>query len=267
MKIGLRSYFILIWLFLCSNGFARKIVITDIDDTIRATNILKLPTIPFNILVRQSNAIPGMSETLQRLSAAGYEIHYVSAAPSMAKTRVRSFLRHNGFPAPENLNLRGRLVSSEKFKREQIQKIMESDELEELIMIGDNGQKDPFIYDKVASETKIKVQTFIHEFAPSENLQPNQKSFYNSLDLALQLRQSGTFTDADIRYWLGQFPQLYGSSPLVNYSRIPTDDLFSTLDQKADELPLELKKIVKSVIRQHKTNTCLSRSFVQALAN
>jgi len=67
-------------------------VISDIDDTVKQSNVADRRELLKNTLLREFTAVPGMPEAFRRWEAEGVAFHYVSASPWQLSSCLCSFL-------------------------------------------------------------------------------------------------------------------------------------------------------------------------------
>jgi len=147
---------------------AHWIVVSDIDDTIRETGVVKdirpadpggarpknyvhLLGDPFRACV----AVPGMAARYQQWRAHDHaEFVYLSRGPWFYRWRLAGFLRAGGFPS-------GRICLSSffpftpaRFKDTALNKFLRAQPGSAFVFIGDSGESDPETYSRVASDPK-----------------------------------------------------------------------------------------------------------------
>lgn len=143
-------------------------LVSDIDDTIKITNVLDRPEMLANTFLRAYQAVPGMAEAYRRFAAQGVALHYVSASPLPLLAALQALAAREGFP-------RGSLVlrpfrwidgtalelldPSETFKTEAIAAIVESFERRTFVLVGDTGERDPEIYAAIARRFPDRVRS------------------------------------------------------------------------------------------------------------
>jgi hypothetical protein len=171
-------------------------VVSDIDDTIKWSHILGP-----ELLVDGLNyhlAFKGMPELYTSLANAGAKVVYVTGAPDIlvAKLHINSIpqkvISTNHFPDGA-IHLRQLGESTEDFKVAAITKIMEDDPACQVILIGDNGEKDVETYTRVRqgdeSGSRVK-EVFIHKiYNGGSSLEPmaDQHPFVTAAELAAML--------------------------------------------------------------------------------
>ncbi|KAJ3066902.1 hypothetical protein HDU98_009846 [Podochytrium sp. JEL0797] len=136
-------------------------IITDLDDTIKHSDVFKGATSALNnaFFVPTSTPIAGMSELYQMFynnSKAAF--HYVSASPFQLADPIDSFLIENGFPAG-SVVLRDVWVqrSRREYKDAVAKELFTKYPNRKFILIGDAGEKDAEIYAKIFTDYPGRV--------------------------------------------------------------------------------------------------------------
>ena len=143
-------------------------VISDIDDTIKITEVLDKTKLLENTFLRPPKAVPGMADAYRRWAEQGVAFHYVSASPLPLLGALIGFADGAGFPRG-SLSLRpfrwtdgtaiDLLAPSEAYKREVIARLFESFERRRFVLVGDTGEHDPEIYADIARAHPEQVAT------------------------------------------------------------------------------------------------------------
>ena len=141
-------------------------VISDIDDTVKVSNVADRRELLRNTLLREFTAVPGMPEAFRRWEAAGVAFHYVSASPWQLSNCLCSFLAAAGLPAG-SMHLKlfrlkdstplGRLTARKRSKRRAIEQIMADFPGRKFVLVGDSGERDPEVYAAVARRRPEQV--------------------------------------------------------------------------------------------------------------
>jgi phosphatidate phosphatase APP1 len=134
-------------------------VISDIDDTVKVTNVGNRRELLANTLLREFYAVPGMAEVYRHWQASGTAFHYVSASPWQLANCLGGFLRDAGLPSG-SMHLKlfrlkdstplGRLPTRKRSKRRIIEHIMADFPRRKFLLVGDSGERDPEVYAEVA---------------------------------------------------------------------------------------------------------------------
>ena len=141
-------------------------VISDIDDTVKVTNVANRRELLANTLLREFSAVPGMAEVYRHWQAAGSAFHYVSASPWQLASCLGGFLRDAGLPSG-SMHLKlfrlkdstplGRLPSRKRSKRRVIEHIVTDFPRRKFLLVGDSGERDPEVYAEVARRHPDRV--------------------------------------------------------------------------------------------------------------
>lgn len=141
---------------LCPKGVS---VISDLDDTIKISNVLDKKALLANTFLREFSAVPGMSSVYRQWHDQGMAFHYVSGSPWQLYPSLGSFLMQSGFPKgsfhlrsfrlkdSSFLNL---FASAEEFKIPAIDAILKAYPQRSFVLVGDSGEKDPEVYGEMA---------------------------------------------------------------------------------------------------------------------
>lgn len=134
-------------------------VISDIDDTIKRTQVHDRRELLLNTFARPFHATPGLAAHYQRLAAdPALCFHYLSTSPIQLAPALLDFLREAGFPAG-SLHLREsthwrtllpRAGDTEAHKRGVIERLLADLPQRRFVLVGDSGEADPEIYAAVA---------------------------------------------------------------------------------------------------------------------
>ncbi|KNZ57028.1 uncharacterized protein VP01_225g11 [Puccinia sorghi] len=138
-------------------------VISDIDDTIKSTNVLGgLKCVLKNVFLAGFDqvAIAGMAEWYQSLQELGCWIHYISNSPLELWYCIEGFLSANGFPRGSmslkeyargaTSILSGIWESAGSRKRARVESIIKQFPKSKFICIGDSGEQDLEMYVSLA---------------------------------------------------------------------------------------------------------------------
>ena len=143
-------------------------VISDIDDTVKVTNVADKKELLRNTLLREFAAVPGIAAVYRRWERLGTAFHYVSASPWQLSTCLGGFLESAGLPTG-SLHLKlfrlkdstplGRLPSRKRSKRRAIEQVMADFPGRRFLLVGDSGERDPEVYAEVARRRSPARQT------------------------------------------------------------------------------------------------------------
>jgi hypothetical protein len=177
MKTFLMS---LILIFFSLQAGATVVLVSDIDDTVRQTNVRDLGS----MTVLKNAEFAGMATLYKDLANNSVDqIDYVTGAPSAIKKTSEFFLYWNGFPDGK-VHARNILFDTITHKVRTIKKIIEKTEPKLLLMIGDNGEHDTDSYTRIEEEFSGETVIFMHQLFDDE-IPKNQIPWLTSADLAV----------------------------------------------------------------------------------
>ncbi|OGR65540.1 MAG: hypothetical protein A2X31_00160 [Elusimicrobia bacterium GWB2_63_22] len=136
-------------------------VVSDIDDTIKISEVRDRTALVANTFVKPFTAAPGMAGLYGRLAEKGAWFHYVSASPWQLYAPLARFMVESGFPGGtlelKTFRWKDRTFLSlfqkpEAYKIPVITKLIETFPGRKFILIGDSGEKDPEIYGAIARQ-------------------------------------------------------------------------------------------------------------------
>ncbi len=149
-------------------------VVSDIDDTIKETNVGNRRELLANTFLREFRCIEGMAELFRQWAAKGASFHYVSSSPWQLFDPINQWTVDGGFP-PGTLHLRTfrlrdqvirRKASARRRKSQSIAKMMKVFPQRKFILIGDSGELDPEIYGKLFRKYSDRIAAvFIRDLA------------------------------------------------------------------------------------------------------
>ena len=136
-------------------GPAGLSIISDIDDTVKITNVLDRRRMWEATFYKRFEAVDGMPAAYHRLAATGVAFHYVSSSPWHLAEPLLDFLGANGLPlssiALKQVRLKDRtsldiVKPGRETKPPQIETILTTYPGRRFILIGDSGEDDPEVY-------------------------------------------------------------------------------------------------------------------------
>lgn len=141
-------------------------IISDIDDTIKVTNIADHKQLVNNTFFQDFKAVPGMAHLYQQLAALGATIHFVSSSPWQLYTPLQDFTMQAGFPwATMSLkyvrfrdeSLLNLFRTGSETKPAQIEPILQNHPDRRFILIGDSGEEDPEVYGEMSRRYPAQI--------------------------------------------------------------------------------------------------------------
>ncbi len=158
-------------------------VISDIDDTIKITEVRDRHATLRNTFLREFQPVSGMAEFYQAFARSnGAAFHYISASPWQLYEPLAGFVRTNGFPAGtfalkefrwQDKSFLSLFANPEKYKSGVIEPLIKQFPKRKFILIGDSGERDPEIYATLAQKypqqiVRIFIRDVTGESAASE---------------------------------------------------------------------------------------------------
>ncbi len=175
-------------------------LISDIDDTILISEVTQKRRLLANTFLknaRQRQAVPGMASLYTRLMAQNAEpasapLFYLSASPRQLQDAISDFLGHNSFPPGVLLTKRvsndfsgDPLLDQFSYKTQKIEEIFARLPWVRFILVGDDGERDPEIYDWVRQRHPDRVaDIWIRRVSsdPLRNRPPHQQNIADVLN-------------------------------------------------------------------------------------
>lgn len=180
------------------------LVISDIDDTVKVTEVGDKKRMLENTLLKPFQAVAGMPELYRRLSESGAEFVYVSGSPWQLFPPLSEFIAANQYPIAgmelrkfrlQDLDVSAMLNSPESYKLETIRRIIDDFPMRELMMIGDSADRDPEVYGRLAREYPQQVRRIlIRNVTDEEEAAPRYAEAFR--DLPRELWQVYSEVDA-----------------------------------------------------------------------
>lgn len=131
-------------------------IISDVDDTLKVSNVPNRRDLFHNTFARAFAPIPGMPSLYQACALSGAAFHYVSGSPWQLYEPLSQFWREQGYPQGsfhlKRFRLREtarkmRTMSPQKaHKRAAIEPLIAAFPQRQFLLVGDAGEQDPDIY-------------------------------------------------------------------------------------------------------------------------
>ncbi len=146
-------------------------VVSDIDDTLRETNVASVVEMLRGTFTRPMKAVPGMRDVL--LGEAGSKdatFHYVSASPWQLYEPLWAFFRRAGFPqgTMHLRRFRGKDRSAinlfrdpSRMKLSVIERLLAEMPGRDFVLIGDSGEHDAMVYAALAREHEGRIASIV----------------------------------------------------------------------------------------------------------
>ncbi len=145
-------------------------IISDIDDTIKISQVRDKSELLWNTFCRPFRPAPGMAELYLSWAAEDVRFHYVSASPWQLYSPLAAFLSEHKFPAGsfqmKHWRLQDRTVlnlfgSQEEYKRSVIEPLLKQFPHDRFVLVGDTGEQDAKIYAGLARDYPQVSRIFI----------------------------------------------------------------------------------------------------------
>lgn len=177
------------------------IVVSDIDDTIKITNILNHKEKIERTFLLPFVAVPGMPELYRSWQKAfGPRIHFhiVSAGPWQLNEPLRKFTAEAGYP-PFTWTMRSVDIGNPAvvlkelsanpydFKLQAIRALMSRFPRRHVVLVGDSGEKDPEVYARIVSEYEERVDAVYIRNVTGENCNAPRYSEFARIGAANKL--------------------------------------------------------------------------------
>ena len=142
-------------------------LVSDIDDTIKVTNVADRRELLANTFTREFQSVPGMDEIYRSWADAGVSFHYVSSSPWPLYQPIESWLDQDGFPVG-SVHLRNMRLSvlrrdwkrqaAFESKRSTIEELMRAYPNRQFLLCGDSGERDVELYADLAGRFGEQVK-------------------------------------------------------------------------------------------------------------
>ena len=143
-------------------------VISDIDDTIKISEVRDRHAMLRNTFLREFIPVPGMAEFYQTLARSNHaQFHYVSASPCQLHQPLAEFAEAHGFPRGtfalkefrwKNRTFLSLFNSPEKYKPTVIEPLLKQFPQRRFVLIGDSGERDPEVYAALARKYPQQIE-------------------------------------------------------------------------------------------------------------
>jgi phosphatidate phosphatase APP1 len=161
-------------------------VISDIDDTIKATQVRDRKLLLRRTFLEPFKPVPGMAEVYRAWAdKSGAQFCYVSASPWQLFLPLSEFVKSNGFPSGafylkkfrwKDESFLSLFESPERHKPTAIEPLLKQFPRRQFILVGDAGERDPEIYAGLARRypqqiARILIRDVTGQPADSERYQ------------------------------------------------------------------------------------------------
>lgn len=166
-------------------SFAGLIVVSDFDDTIKHTNVKDPKDVVINVLANRT-AFTGMPELLNEMSVFADKTIILTGSPSLIRRQIKSLLRKNHIHFDQLIT--NRLIerkSTYHYKIETLTKLLNTYPDDQFIFLGDDGGKDPEIYDLIQKKFPTRVQKIYTHLVQGRSVPKSSITYITAADIAL----------------------------------------------------------------------------------
>jgi hypothetical protein len=131
-------------------------VISDIDDTIKLSNVLDKRELMRNTFLKEFHAVPGMAALYQQWAERrGANFHFVSSSPWQLYEAISNFMQRESFPSGsfhlkqvrvKPASIANLLKDPFLTKVRTIEDIVKAYPQRHFVLVGDTGERDPEVY-------------------------------------------------------------------------------------------------------------------------
>lgn len=160
-------------------------VVSDIDDTIKQTQVHCRRSTLTNTFLRELEPIAGMADVYRRLAGWGGVFHYVSSSPWQLYEALAELCGIHGFPAGSfhlrSFRLRDHMLRRifpgvRSGKSGVIKSVLQEFPQRQFVLIGDSGERDPEIYGAVTRLFPEQVTAIWIRQTPGREMTPARLS-------------------------------------------------------------------------------------------
>jgi hypothetical protein len=180
---------------------AKTLIVSDVDDTIKITNVLAKAKTIYNAFFLKEE-FSGMSTLYNELNVGDTEFYYISGSPHFVKNKVINFLEKQNFPSPDHLILKTSMFDSTyTYKVAKIEKLIISEKPDKVILIGDDTEKDPEVYETISQRFPNLVQSIYIHSIKNRDLPKlkNLKNYFAATEIAAREMIKGNLLSASLK--------------------------------------------------------------------
>ncbi len=171
----------------------QNFIVSDMDDTVKMTDVLHPPRALMSELF-SPKAFAGMSTLYREISEknARSTTYYVTGSIKLFRKPVVGLVVENKFPSPWMLLQRTLSQSTPEFKVEKITQIIQGlPENAKLILIGDDGERDPETYATVLSRFPNRItEVYIHRIQ-GRAIPAGEIAYDTAMEIAIHEMEKG----------------------------------------------------------------------------
>ena len=167
-------------------------VISDIDDTIKDSNVLDKKELIKNTFVRPFQPASGMAELYAAAARRGWTFHYVSASPWQLYRPLVDFTEKEGFPRGtfhlrlfrlQDGSIKTFFTSSQPHKKAAIAMLLKNWPRRRFVLVGDSGEHDPEVYGDIARHSPERIAAILIRNVTGESIRDDRfQSAFRDID-------------------------------------------------------------------------------------
>ena len=159
-------------------------VISDIDDTIKDSEVADRRTLLANTFLREYRAVEGMPELYSHWAQQGAAFHYVSSSPWQLLGPLEQWRCRAGFPQGSyhlrllrlrDHMLRRMLLLRRPGKGAAIESLLKMFPNRRFVLVGDSGERDPKLYADIARRHPQQILRILIRDVPPRSLEEARK--------------------------------------------------------------------------------------------
>ncbi len=171
-------------------------VISDIDDTIKQSNVLDHKKLIANTFIHPFKPVDGMSAVYRNWAGSANYFHYVTSSPWQLYTPLWRFIQAEKFPAHgitmRHLRLADKsllrfFADPKAYKTEAISAVLNRFPQKKFILVGDSGEKDAVIYADIARKHPKRILAIYIRSVRKDHSREQMKAVFEDVDLPWQV--------------------------------------------------------------------------------
>lgn len=168
------------------------LVISDIDDTVKISEVTNKKKLIEHTFLRPFEAAPGMPELYRKWAKAGADFHFVSSSPWQLYPPLSEFFEAKKFPAAtfslKQIHIKGtsilKLIDDPWVSKvTTISEILKRFPDRKIVLVGDSGEKDPEVYGELARQFPEQVKSiFIRNVTQEKTASKRMQTAFREVD-------------------------------------------------------------------------------------
>ncbi|MCC9609614.1 DUF2183 domain-containing protein [Blastopirellula sp. JC732] len=156
-------------------------IISDIDDTVKHTDVATRKSMLANTFLREFSTVPGITDLFKTWEEQGAAFHYVTSSPWQLFLPLSELFLSEGLPGGtfhmKSIRFRDpsvlRLFIARRWgKRKAIKHILQTFPCRKFVLVGDSGEKDPETYGVIARKFPQQVDRIYIRDLSGKNSHP-----------------------------------------------------------------------------------------------